>query len=49
MKFKLFTKVMMVGIAPGEEEEGVRVLEFQEPEVGGEGGQAPALKIKNRT
>ena len=34
--------MMVVGFPPGEEEEGVRVLEFQEPEVAGEGGQAPA-------
>ena len=38
----------VVDFAPGEEEEGVRVLEFQEPEVVGEGGQAPELKIQNR-
>ena len=40
--------MMVVGFPPGEEEEGVRVLEFQEPEVVGEGGQAPELKIQNR-
>ena len=38
----------VVDFAPGEEEEGVRVLEFQEPEGAGEGGQAPELKIQNR-
>ena len=38
----------MGGFPPGEEEEEVRVLEFQEPEVAGEGGRAPELKIQNR-
>ena len=38
---------MVVGFPPGEEEEGARVLEFQEPEVAGEGGQAPAcVKVR---
>ena len=41
-------RMEVVDFAPGEEEEGVRVLEFQEPEVVGEGGQAPELKIQNR-
>ena len=34
-----------MGFPPGEEEEEVRVLEFQEPEVAGEGGLAPAVEI----
>ena len=41
-------RMMVVGFPPGEEEEVVRVLEFQELEVAGEVGQAPALKIQNR-
>ena len=35
-------------LSPGEEEEGARVLESQEPEVVGGGGRAPAFNIQNR-